>query len=244
VETRQALETVGVQYFGHYNNSVVSDICEVVAMPAKISGADSRKVNLPVAFCGYHNVYMVPKAGEIAVISKYSELMPTIVMPHMGVEYKPAAEQLKIDTFHSMVDAGADLVVGAHPHWVQNTEVYKDRLIVYSAGNFIFDQKFDEDVMRGAVLDVTLTANEDSNLKKWLQIGDSCKAFQDGCLALAKEQKLTKPIVRWQFDMLASQNKGLLTHSADEPSKQAVLDRTNWAKTLIDISKSSYYNQP
>ena len=43
---------------------------------------------------------------------------------------------------HAAIDAGADLVVGHHPHVLQGFEWYKGRLIAYSLGNFVFDQDF------------------------------------------------------------------------------------------------------
>ena len=45
----------------------------------------------------------------------------------------------KIRRAHALIDAGADLILGHHPHVVQGLEVYKDRLIVYSMGDFVFD---------------------------------------------------------------------------------------------------------
>ena len=64
-----------------------------------------------------------------------------IVCPHWGVEYalQPTREQVEIA--HQMIDAGADLVVGSHPHVVQPLEKYHDHWIAYSLGNFIFDQQ-------------------------------------------------------------------------------------------------------
>lgn len=64
-----------------------------------------------------------------------------IVCPHWGVEYalKPTRDQVELA--HQMIDAGADLVVGSHPHVVQPLETYHDRWIAYSLGNFVFDQK-------------------------------------------------------------------------------------------------------
>jgi hypothetical protein len=55
-----------------------------------------------------------------------------------------------------MIDAGADAVVGAHPHITQGAEYYKGRLIVYSLGNFVFD---DYEGRTGWVLRLTLTKN-------------------------------------------------------------------------------------
>lgn len=64
-----------------------------------------------------------------------------IVCPHWGVEYAstPTGEQVALA--HQMIDAGADLIVGSHPHVVQPLENYHDRWIAYSLGNFIFDQQ-------------------------------------------------------------------------------------------------------
>ena len=64
-----------------------------------------------------------------------------VVCPHWGVEYalQPTPEQVKLA--HQMIDAGADLIVGSHPHVVQPLEQYHGRWIAYSLGNFVFDQK-------------------------------------------------------------------------------------------------------
>lgn len=52
---------------------------------------------------------------------------------------------------HLAVDAGVDLVLGNHPHWFQAVEIYKDRLIPYAHGNFIFDQMWSEETRTGVV---------------------------------------------------------------------------------------------
>ncbi len=61
-----------------------------------------------------------------------------VVFMHWGIELQnmPSPTQRKLG--HKLVDAGADLVVGAHPHCVQGIEFYKEALIVYSLGNFVF----------------------------------------------------------------------------------------------------------
>ncbi len=64
-----------------------------------------------------------------------------VVIPfmHWGVEDEPYATSRQQKLARRMIDAGADAVVGSHPHVTQNTEFYKDRPIVYSLGNFVFD---------------------------------------------------------------------------------------------------------
>ncbi len=56
---------------------------------------------------------------------------------------------------HTAIDNGADMVIGHHPHVTQDMEEYNGKTIIYSLGNFIFDQYFSEDTMKGAVLEVT-----------------------------------------------------------------------------------------
>jgi len=78
-----------------------------------------------------------------------------IVCPHWGVEYalKPTRDQ--VDMAHQMIDAGADMIVGSHPHVVQPVEKYHDRWIAYSLGNFIFDQQ-GPNTHRGLLLKATV----------------------------------------------------------------------------------------
>lgn len=64
-----------------------------------------------------------------------------IVSLHWGVEYSktPSEEQVKLA--HKMIDAGADLVLGHHPHVTQKIEKYHGGVIAYSLGNFLFDSR-------------------------------------------------------------------------------------------------------
>jgi len=72
-----------------------------------------------------------------------------IVSMHWGEEYKlinsPAQQKLA----HQIIEVGADLIIGHHPHVVQNIEKYQGKLIFYSLGNFIFDQYFSLDTQQG-----------------------------------------------------------------------------------------------
>lgn len=61
-----------------------------------------------------------------------------LVYFHWGLEREYVPNTTQMNLGHAAIDAGADLVVGAHPHVIQGYEVYKDRYIVYSLGNFCF----------------------------------------------------------------------------------------------------------
>ncbi len=65
-----------------------------------------------------------------------------------------------------MVDAGVDLVVGNHPHWVQGIEFYRDKLITYAHGNFIFDQTWSRETQEGVVGEYTFYLSSEASAKE------------------------------------------------------------------------------
>lgn len=78
-----------------------------------------------------------------------------VVYPHWGTEYTRGPTSFQRSMAHLMIDAGADLVIGNHPHWVQAVEVYKGRPIWYALGNLTFDQAWSEPTMEGISLELT-----------------------------------------------------------------------------------------
>jgi len=77
-----------------------------------------------------------------------------IVIPyfHWGIEYTKDPIKLQQDAARAAIDAGADMVLGVHPHWVQAIEEYKGKLIIYALGNFIFDQDWSRPTLEGFLL--------------------------------------------------------------------------------------------
>lgn len=79
--------------------------------------------------------YTVP----VAAIKKAREQADlVVVIAHWGTERKMSPEDYQKDLAHRYIDAGADLVVGGHPHVLQGFEEYKGKWIAYSMGNFLF----------------------------------------------------------------------------------------------------------
>jgi hypothetical protein len=78
-----------------------------------------------------------------------------IVFPHWGVEYQASATKTQRSLGKAAIDAGADLVIGNHPHWAGAMEVYKGKPIWYALGNFVFDQTWSEPTMEGMTLELT-----------------------------------------------------------------------------------------
>ena len=83
-----------------------------------------------------------------------------IAFVHWGIEYftNLTAHQRQLAQF--AIDSGADLVVGAHPHVIEPYEFYKGKLIVYSLGNFVFDNMYEEVVRRGNILTLTVQKHQ------------------------------------------------------------------------------------
>jgi poly-gamma-glutamate capsule biosynthesis protein CapA/YwtB (metallophosphatase superfamily) len=83
-----------------------------------------------------------------------------IVSMHHGIEYmtKPSKDQI---TFaHAAIDAGADLVIGHHPHVIQPAETYRGHQIFYSLGNFVFDQFQREATQHGEAVEVSFVGTK------------------------------------------------------------------------------------
>lgn len=144
--TQGYLEAWGIKPFGHpYNTSSLSATIEVRGLQ----------------FClvGYHSLYISSTAEVVGEIMRLKPLChKVIVFPHWGEEYEPVAHEEQVSAARLFVDAGADLVVGAHPHVVQNVETYKGKAIFYSLGNFMFDQDFSWATTHGLAVKATFGA--------------------------------------------------------------------------------------
>ncbi|MBM3364163.1 MAG: CapA family protein [Betaproteobacteria bacterium] len=79
-----------------------------------------------------------------------------IVYPHWGWEYQKLASPRQRQMARLMIDAGADAVVGGHPHVTQDIELYRGKPIFYSLGNFVFDGFHDRDTRTGWLLELRL----------------------------------------------------------------------------------------
>lgn len=97
-----------------------------------------------------------PRFTEIIQNAK-SQVDTLIVTFHWGVEYQEHTAR-QSNFAHIAIDAGANLIIGTHPHVAQDIETYRGGLIAYSLGNFIFDQGFSKETMQGLLLQVTFDA--------------------------------------------------------------------------------------
>ncbi len=89
-----------------------------------------------------------PAFGQIdslcGIVKKYNSKIENIIVSfHWGKEYVLIPTAKQTEYAHKVIDAGADLVLGHHPHVIQSIETYRNKLIIYSLGNFIFDNSND-----------------------------------------------------------------------------------------------------
>jgi poly-gamma-glutamate capsule biosynthesis protein CapA/YwtB (metallophosphatase superfamily) len=158
-ETMDLLQKEGIQYTG------VGRSREEALTPAVVYVGGTS-----VAFLSYNQIYplSVDEPGacmitlsiddesieeEIGKIKRKYDLL--IVLVHSGIEYMKHPEEEKIKRMRNLVDLGADVVLGTHPHVIQDIEIYRGGLIVYSLGNLIFDQNWSEDTSLGLLIEIS-----------------------------------------------------------------------------------------
>jgi poly-gamma-glutamate synthesis protein (capsule biosynthesis protein) len=119
------------------------------------------------ALLGYNEIppggpYATASSGGIAPIDvatlpqdiAAARMLADVVIPffHWGIEYTKDPTKHQQDVARAAIDAGADMVLGSHPHWIQGIETYKGRLLIYCLGNFIFDQDWSVPTLEGCML--------------------------------------------------------------------------------------------
>jgi len=119
---------------------------------------------------GAFRLRMQPRTGPLVpgdlerVLDTVRTLRPTVdvvmVLPHWGTQYttRTVADQRRVG--RALVEAGADLVVGGHPHWVQGVELHRGAPIAYSLGNYVFDMDFSRETQEGAFLELVFWGSE------------------------------------------------------------------------------------
>lgn len=116
-----------------------------------------------------------------------------IVSMHAGTEYVLTPNKLQTDFAQAASMGGADLVIGAHPHWIQKPiENLNDKTwVFYSLGNFVFDQMWSTETRQGLTLEVTYENKTLKNIKlKPVIIDNYC------CPRFANESETTDILKR------------------------------------------------
>jgi poly-gamma-glutamate synthesis protein (capsule biosynthesis protein) len=106
-----------------------------------------------------------PNLGEIIKNAK-TKCDVLIISFHWGEEYKLVHNKRQESLAHLAIDNGADVIIGHHPHVMEDIEEYNGGVIVYSLGNFIFDQYFSTNTLRGMLFSMTYEGSNLVNTEK------------------------------------------------------------------------------
>jgi len=148
IETENNLDNLGVNYSG-CTDGVVSDCSSKII---ELAGKKLAMVGLSMV---YHDFNLAE--AEKIIKDLVGKCDTIIVNIHWGNEYQHQYNKKQQQVAHNLIDSGADIIIGHHPHVVQGIEVYKAKPIFYSLGNFIFDQYFSSDTQQGLAVGINLT---------------------------------------------------------------------------------------
>jgi poly-gamma-glutamate synthesis protein (capsule biosynthesis protein) len=162
LDTIQRLDDAGVAHAGAGKNIAEAAAPVIMATPAGTVAVLAASEIVPGGFAA-----TAQQPGTNAAVPNYEKLITAIkaaakrtdfviVSMHWGTEYTNTPNAGQRELAHEMIDAGADLIIGHHPHVIQGMEVYKDRLIAYSLGDFVFDRHSRRETGEAFVLQVTL----------------------------------------------------------------------------------------
>lgn len=145
--THEILDANGIQYSGH-----ATKMGQEFVLSTDVGNENVNFISFNTTFPTNDEDEAVKTVKSIAQSSQ--DLI--IVNVHWGTEYELTSNASQQEFAHRLIDAGADLIVGHHPHVVEEVERYEGKLIFYSLGNFIFDQYFSGDVQEGLAVSIAL----------------------------------------------------------------------------------------
>lgn len=141
-QTKQFLKEAGVRYFG-----------SPLSGDERILMQDARGVK--IALVNYNQFVWQGRERAFEDIKTAKEQADVVILyTHWGTEYVTALPKTK-ELAHEFIDVGVDLIIGSHPHVVQEKEVYQGKTIYYSLGNLVFDQYFSLETTQGLLIKAT-----------------------------------------------------------------------------------------
>ncbi len=145
-DTVRHLQAAEVAFFGYVSPENTN------VQPSLVTEIRDVKVGL----VNYNQFAQQDKNQVVQLLKKLRpEVDLLLVYTHWDNEYQRLPAQVTVNLAHAFVEAGADMVIGSHPHVTQNREDYQGKIIYYSLGNFVFDQYFEPAVKRGMMLELT-----------------------------------------------------------------------------------------
>lgn len=156
-ESVKWLNLVGLPMFGNPTNNDGASVSQ---------SQQTRTIcdTICISYIGYHEFTLQNEGSvvrEIKRVRAQSDII--IIMPHWGVEYDHLPNSKQVTLAHQWIDAGADAIIGGHPHVIQSFEIYNNKPIFYSLGNFLFDQYFSYHTTHGLGVALTYTGTHEKN---------------------------------------------------------------------------------
>ncbi len=191
IDTLARLKENEILYTGGGNNKEESEQPTII-----------EKYGIKIGFLGFSDVGPksmeadAERAGQLLasdphfeeIIQNASKQVDYLVVSfHFGNEYKTIHNKRQEELAHRAVDNGAKIVIGHHPHVIEDTEIYKNSFITYSLGNFIFDQSWSAPTMKGMLLEIKL--NRDGSMTTTKNTIRLNSAFQPEQIIKGKEEK-------------------------------------------------------
>ena len=254
--TRAYLKKNNIQYFGtpkrtandtrdpeYPNDDVNINNCGIVVLPVRIALDDGTedKYKIPFGFCSAHGVYGVPGEDYLQNMKDFAQYVPTVAMPHMGAEYKTSHDTMRQNLYRKMIDYGVEAVIADHPHWLQDSEAYNGKLIVYSMGNFMFDQYDGVENSRSAAIEANAeVAVKDVDFDKWDKLGKDCLKDKKSCFEKIQNAKLPKISTTWKYDFHATTSANdCITRLSSQSEQDSVAQRLRWSAipTTMKVNK-------
>jgi poly-gamma-glutamate capsule biosynthesis protein CapA/YwtB (metallophosphatase superfamily) len=116
--------------------------------------AGTNRLNMPPRTGPLDRKALRRITGDIEALARRVDVV--VVIPHWGTQYTHRPEPSQRQAARAFAAAGADLVIGGHPHWVQGWEVTESAVVVHSLGNFVFDMDFQTKTREGVFVEIVL----------------------------------------------------------------------------------------
>jgi poly-gamma-glutamate synthesis protein (capsule biosynthesis protein) len=105
------------------------------------------------------------KAPVLAIEKARAQADLVVVIAHWGLERTDTPVAYQTELAHRFIDAGADLIIGGHPHVLQGFETYKGKWIAYSLGNFIFTTNNVKETLETFILNASCSKDRKCTLQ-------------------------------------------------------------------------------
>lgn len=146
VETMHYLDKTGIAYVGAGETPSHAALPTIVTSKGIRIAFLARNAWLPEGAWfrpdAPNSAYLDSETIESEVRDASGQADVVIVSLHWGIEYRTYPQPAQVEMAHKIIDAGADLILGHHPHVLQKVEKYNGGVIAYSLGNFLFDSPF------------------------------------------------------------------------------------------------------